>query len=167
MHTVDYKALADNSIDTIVQCSLDGIATYVSPSIERLIGIRPEDLIGKSHRDYIVPEDMLVIGKTIAAHRSGQSDGVATFRMTRTDGHIVWVEALGRQVMDPITGGAHLVIILRDITAHKALEERLALLALTNEQTMTDDRGAADEDEHAGQAKPKGGHRNRPGRLVN
>jgi diguanylate cyclase (GGDEF)-like protein/PAS domain S-box-containing protein len=142
---VDFRHLAESSNDVIINCEMDGKAKYASPSIMQLLGIAPEEIIGKSHLSFVLPEDIPAIEATVAQHATGQSDGTATFRMKRRDGTIVWVEGRGRKGVDPATGNAEFVIVMRDITERKALETKLAMLASTDGLTGLANRRAFDE----------------------
>ena len=51
-----YKYITDNSTDVIYIIGLDDVFHYVSPSAKSLFGYEPEDVIGKSVRDYLTPE---------------------------------------------------------------------------------------------------------------
>ncbi len=142
---IDFKFLADSSSDVIIRCSLDGTAQYASPSLFRLLGIEAAEIIGKSHMAFVLPEDLPVLHAVTARHAAGLDDGLATFRMIRRDGTIIWVEGSGRTVRDPATGTTNYVIILRDISDRKALETKLSELALTDGLTGLANRRAFDD----------------------
>ena len=47
--------------------------------------------------------------------------------MQRKDGSLVWVEGNAKPVRDPLSGAlTDIVLVMRDITARKRIEERLA-----------------------------------------
>jgi diguanylate cyclase (GGDEF)-like protein/PAS domain S-box-containing protein len=144
---IDFKVLVDNSVDVVCCSGLDRKARYISPSCIKLFGWTPEELIGKGPDVYILAEDLRVLddaGVRIAAAED-QID-VSTFRIQRKDGSIAWVEATVRLVHDSVTGDPkEHVIIMRDITERKGLEERLSALALTDSLTGLMNRRAFDE----------------------
>ncbi len=41
-----YRAFAEQASDVLVHIGSDGLATYVSPSVERILGYRPDQVIG-------------------------------------------------------------------------------------------------------------------------
>jgi diguanylate cyclase (GGDEF)-like protein/PAS domain S-box-containing protein len=141
----DFKLLADNSNDVIIRCDLNGMTQYASPSLFRLLGIEPGEIFGKTHLSYVLPEDLPVLDAVTARHAAGHDDGLATFRMVRKDGRVIWVEGSGRTVRDPATQNTNFVIILRDISDRKALEAKLSELALTDGLTGLANRRAFDE----------------------
>jgi len=53
-----YRYLVDNSPDIICTLDLDGNFTFVSDAAERLIGYKPEELIGKHYSTIIYEEDL-------------------------------------------------------------------------------------------------------------
>lgn len=142
---VDFRALAENSLDLIIRCDLDQIASYASPSVMRLLGIEPEELIGKSHMSFVLPEDRPLIEEVVAEHVDGKHEAFATFRMVKKDGSIIWVEGAGRMVEDAVSGAAEFIVTMRDITQRKTLEATLAMLALTDGLTGLANRRAFDD----------------------
>jgi diguanylate cyclase (GGDEF)-like protein/PAS domain S-box-containing protein len=142
---IDFKLLADNSSDVIIQCDADGVAQYASPSLFRLIGIEPSEIIGKTHLSYVLPQDLPELQALAARQATGFGDAVATFRMVRKDETVIWVEGSGRTVLNPASGQMNFVIVLRDISDRKALEEKLSKLALTDGLTGIANRRAFDE----------------------
>lgn len=55
-----YRTIAETTSDIIVLTNLRGFVEYVSPAV-RLVGWRPEDLIGKRFVDRLHPEDIPVV----------------------------------------------------------------------------------------------------------
>lgn len=53
-----FRALAENALDLVAILKADNTLSYVSPSIERLLGWRPEEAIGQLGADFIHPEDL-------------------------------------------------------------------------------------------------------------
>ncbi len=61
-----FRSLVQNSSDMITVLDTDGTIRYLSPSIERILGYKPEDLIGKNKFDYIYPEDVVAVRAAFA-----------------------------------------------------------------------------------------------------
>ncbi len=126
-----FRRLVQNSSDMIKVLDAQGYVLYESPSIERVLGYRPEQRIGRNiFREPLVhPDDM-------AAERSFLEDALrrpgvvvsAEFRLRHADGSYRDIEAIGQNRLDdPSVGG--IVANYRDITARKRAEaERRRLL---------------------------------------
>jgi PAS domain S-box-containing protein len=122
-----YRLLAENIADMIMTFSLDRVITYMSPSCERLLGYLPEEVEGKSHSEFIHPDDYpQVIEKTRQAVTAKEAFYTNQFRFRHKTGHYIWYEVRTRSVLDPNTGMVEQFIsILRDITERRRADESL------------------------------------------
>jgi diguanylate cyclase (GGDEF)-like protein/PAS domain S-box-containing protein len=121
-----FHFLAENSIDIICRAGLDMVLHYVSPSSFHVLGWKPEEMTGKRPNAFFLPED--------ASALAGNS--LAIVRMRMKDGMMAWVEIKHRMVCDSVTGiPRENIIVIRDITERKTLEERLSVLELTDAGT--------------------------------
>jgi len=98
---------------------------YVSPSFERIWGVRPDGMaaVSRQWKDSLHPNDrerMLVIG----SYQNG-ADGESIYRILRPDGSIRWVRDRAYSVKDPLGRVTHVVGVAEDITERRELEERL------------------------------------------
>jgi diguanylate cyclase (GGDEF)-like protein/PAS domain S-box-containing protein len=142
-----FMFMVENSADLICRFGLDRRATYVSPSCLGLLGWTTEEMMGFSPEDYVHPDDLKVLSATresdLKAVKRGTSPAI---RLRRKEGSWVWMEASATVVPDPNTGQPQeFVVVLRDITERKLLEEMLAELALTDGLTGLANRRAFDE----------------------
>lgn len=53
-----FRLLVKNSSDVIVIMNEKGVERYVSPSVERITGYSPEEMIGKEIKDVVHPDDI-------------------------------------------------------------------------------------------------------------
>ncbi|MGH7846723.1 MAG: HAMP domain-containing protein [Candidatus Binatia bacterium] len=53
-----YRSLLENSSDIITILTADASIRYESPSVERILGYRPDELVGKPTFDFLHPEDL-------------------------------------------------------------------------------------------------------------
>lgn len=119
-----HRLQADNVTDVIVRSESGAGITYVSPSVESVLGWRPEQLIGRSVRELIHPEDLpAVLRAQVEARESDGREGRAAFRVRTASGDWRWVSDHGR-VLPSADGTPHGGIdSLRDIQAeHEAAE---------------------------------------------
>jgi diguanylate cyclase (GGDEF)-like protein len=66
--------------------------------------------------------------------------------MRRRDNTLVWTEVNARVIRDDVTGEAlEFVLVMRDVTERKLLEEKLSMLAMTDGLTGVANRRAFDE----------------------
>ncbi|WP_404337182.1 ATP-binding protein [Sphingomonas sp. MMS12-HWE2-04] len=126
----ELSLLATNATDAVLRIDLKGGVTYASPSVEHLMGIPPEGVVGKpigiavdaQHREEMFEfHHLLAIGEI--------ERGVITYRTHRFDdrNHEMWVEAHAGLVRDAGTGAPREIIAsLRDVTDRKRLELELA-----------------------------------------
>jgi diguanylate cyclase (GGDEF)-like protein/PAS domain S-box-containing protein len=125
--------IVENSTDVIMLLGLDGIRRYVSPAVERLLGWRPDEMIGSAAllrstpEEFVHPEDQQILidaRKALLAGSIGEYS--VSFRHLRRDGSWLWVDGRARlraSAVDP--GPTGIVVSLRDATERKAAEIKL------------------------------------------
>lgn len=143
----DFRTIAENSSDIIVDVGPDRRATYVSPSCTRLLGWLPEELIGRGPEFFILPQYVAAIEENMVALANGKQDeGILVMQVRAKNGQLHWMEAKARIVRDTKTGQMNRVIVaMRDINDRKQFEEQMAALALTDGLTGVLNRRAFDE----------------------
>jgi diguanylate cyclase (GGDEF)-like protein/PAS domain S-box-containing protein len=120
-----FGSLVRNSSDLLLIVSPDHRIGYVSPSVERVLGFRQEQLHGRAVEDLIHPDDQLTAVALI--RRVPGSAGPSTrveWRIRHRDGS--WRDfelACTDLTGDPTVAGV--VLNGRDISERKALEEQL------------------------------------------
>lgn len=144
---VDFQFLAENSADII--CRVDpgtNKLTYVSPSSLRILGWAPEEMLGTGPEELVFPEDLPALFEAVArAHGSDQETDSVTVRVRRKDGSTVWMEMNARLVRDSAGVILEIVTAMRDVSERKALEDKLAAMAMTDGLTGIANRRAFDE----------------------
>jgi PAS domain S-box-containing protein len=123
-----YRMLADGATDIIIAYGVDGIVTYVSPSVEASSGKTPAEVIGRPVTDMILPEDVPGLTESFRALVKlpvGQSSRGVRYRGVHRDGSVRWFEARTTVIRDAegLAIGFHDVV--RDITETKRLEAEL------------------------------------------
>ncbi|HLL83723.1 MAG TPA: PAS domain S-box protein, partial [Longimicrobium sp.] len=120
-----FRRLIENAHD--ITCVLDpgGTMTYQSPSLERLLGWAPSEIIGESAWDFIHPDDVgeVVEAATALLWAPGTSRTVE-YRFRHKDGRWRLLEGTGR-TLDPDSPAGGLVANVRDVTERRAATEAL------------------------------------------
>ena len=122
-----FRLLADSASDMISRVNRAGERDYVSPAAERLLGVPPEYLLGRSIWDYIDPRDREVVTEARHSFDGAVTPLSACFRIIRADGEQRWIEALARPILNSITRLPDgYISSWRDITDRKLVELRLS-----------------------------------------
>jgi PAS domain S-box-containing protein len=119
----NFRALIDNSMDISVITNSDLTVRYVSPSVERTLGYKPEEIIGKNALDFLFPEDAQSITRDYASFTQNPGQPVALeVRFRHKDGSWRVIDSITNNLSnDPTVMG--FVINARDITERKQAEE--------------------------------------------
>jgi diguanylate cyclase (GGDEF)-like protein/PAS domain S-box-containing protein len=123
-----YRMLADHSTDLIFQYDRNMVRRYVSPACREIFGIEPEEMVNRpsfleTHDDEL--DDIKQAYKDVGSGKLERTSVV--YRVKHKAGHWVWVEAAIRGTRDPVTNEpSGLIGAIRDITAKKEIEEKLA-----------------------------------------
>lgn len=124
-----FRSLSENASDIVSVIADDGTVRYQSPSIKRLLGYKPEEIIDQNVYDYIHPVDAERVKETIRAVLEDTSLVHAVeFRFRHKDGSWRIFESIGKNLLhNPVING--LVVNSRDITRRRKVEdEKLRLL---------------------------------------
>jgi PAS domain S-box-containing protein len=142
-----FKFLAENSADMIFRCDFTPQFTYVSPSSVRLLGKAPEEFVGRHPAVAVFAEDLPVVAEHIRKLRAaGAETSSVEVRFFHRDGTLVWMEVNARMVENQETGQPEeMILVARDITQRKRLEEKLLAMAMTDGLTGLANRRAFDE----------------------
>lgn len=142
----NFRFLAENSLDILCRVDQARVMQYVSPASERVLGWRPEEMLGKTSDAFVLAEDLPVLEAATHYEMLPETENAATrLRMRRKDGSIAWVETNARPVGDSEGIPRGYVLVMRDVTLQQRREEELAALALTDQLTGLANRRAFDE----------------------
>jgi diguanylate cyclase (GGDEF)-like protein/PAS domain S-box-containing protein len=140
------RLIAEYSADVICRVSNDMRLLYVSPSCRRVLGWTPEEMLAMPPLALVLPEDIPALSAQAMQNQvPGTKPSLTAARLRRKDGTIIWLEVSPNLVLDPETGAPQeTILVMRDITERKRLEEELRELAFTDHLTGLANRHAFD-----------------------
>ncbi|MDB5256257.1 MAG: domain S-box, partial [Chitinophagaceae bacterium] len=88
-----YHKLVDDIPDIIYTSDVNGYFTYVNQNVERILGYKPDELIGRNFQELIQPEYKERINLFyFQQFRSKQTESTLEFPVIMRNGNIKWVE---------------------------------------------------------------------------
>jgi two-component system, cell cycle sensor histidine kinase and response regulator CckA len=120
-----FELISENAADMIAVVNADGTRAYNSPSYQRMMGYSPAELRGTVAFEQVHPDDRAkVIDAAEEAKRSGRGKRVE-YRMRHKDGRWISLESTASAIQDSKGQVQKLVIVNRDVSERKQLEEQL------------------------------------------
>jgi PAS domain S-box-containing protein len=129
-----YRSLIEQASDVVWRIDTQGRLTFVSPVAERLVGYKPEELLGKSFQITLDKESARE-SQAILRKRLAGEFGTHSMRLEvayrRKDGSVFPGEVVTSPIFDPAGNLIEVQGITRDITerkrAQEALQRRMAI----------------------------------------
>ena len=122
-----FRILIQNALDIIMVTDADGTIRYISPAVERVLGYRPEEMVGTNTAGYVHQDDLEgAFGELAAAlAKPGVHPVAVETRVRHKSGSWRWLEGIANNLLeDPAVEG--LVFNHRDVTERKWTERELA-----------------------------------------
>ena len=120
-----FRSLIENASDIVTIVGENGVFRYASPSVERVLGYKPGDLLERNAFDFVHPDDIPAVAEALsrAIHRPGTPQA-AQLRFRASDGAWRLLETVGQaRVTD--AGTAQLIVNARDVTERRRQERAL------------------------------------------
>lgn len=120
-----FKALVQNGSDVVLILDEEANVSYASPSLERVFGFSPDEVLGTPGMDFMHPDDLEIAVENMAGViATPEVPRTAESRLRHADGSWRWVEAhLLNLLEDPHVRG--IVATMRDITDRRRTEGAL------------------------------------------
>jgi PAS domain S-box-containing protein len=115
------RLIFETSQDLILIMDSKGHIAQISPSCERILGYRPEEMIGRSGVDFIHPDHLETSRAEMRAARRGEQPKVSDTRGIHKDGREVWLSWLGTW-SEPVK---RYFFVGRDMTDSRKAQETL------------------------------------------
>ena len=121
-----YRHLIETSSDWVWEVDANGVYVFSSPNIHRILGIEPEEVVGKTLCDFMPPEEAKRIAKIFNDNVSKQVPFHNLKNVNRhKDGHLVVFETRGVPYFDNSGGYRGYRGMSRDITERTNREQAL------------------------------------------
>jgi PAS domain S-box-containing protein len=118
-----YRLIFENTQDIIIIFDLDGRYRYISPSIERTLGYKPERLMGVDLASLVHPDDLPIAQEGFTKSLTGDPTGPVAYRARHSDGRWIYLEVGINAIIK--NGTPYLfVAIAHDITERRKIEQR-------------------------------------------
>ncbi len=137
-----FRTLIEKMSDVVTVIDADGVISYESPSVARVLGHQPSELVGRAAWDFVHPDDQPVLRQALAG--GAVSNNLAYhYRFRHADGSWRILESVGRLVHE--SGAAvTAVIVSRDVTERTRAERDARLLQeVARELTEANDADTA------------------------
>lgn len=116
-----FEALIEYSSDIITVIDEEGTIRYESPSIQKVLGYAPSELVGESAIDYVHRDDQAGVAETLAELLDSSKMVTETYRyrVQHKDGSWVWLESVAsNRKAGPVEG---YIVNSRDLTGRQEI----------------------------------------------
>jgi diguanylate cyclase (GGDEF)-like protein/PAS domain S-box-containing protein len=122
-----YRRITENVMCMVSDINAQGFFTYMSPSHQKILGYRPEDLLGKAAFDKLHPDDKDQVLSVYIEAVMTKTDREFEYRYQHADGHYVWLHSSGHLILDGAGEYVGSIINSSEITGRKQAEEALRI----------------------------------------
>ncbi len=119
-----FRLLIENASDIVTVINTEGIIRFQSPSVTRILGYQPEEMVNRSAFDFLHPDDLSRV--TSALKNAFANPGLPVsveYRKHHSDGTWRYLQSVGRSIAGESPEG-FLILNSRDISETRKLEEQ-------------------------------------------
>ncbi len=120
-----YKTVIENISEIIQIADSEGVISYVSPSVQRILGYKPEEVIGRPSVDFVHPDDLQKVSLGFEeAYKKHDKPTKVECRCKHKNGTWRVIQGISTNCLDkPSING--FLSVMQDITERKQDEEAL------------------------------------------
>jgi PAS domain S-box-containing protein len=121
-----YRQLVENVNDVLYSVDHTGVVTFVSPSVESVLGLEPSKIVGRNFQNLVHPDDLDRVRRAFGDILQGRLYE-SEYRLRAKSGEYRWVRTSSR----PVKNGDRVVGlhgVLSDVTDRKQAEAEKAIL---------------------------------------
>jgi diguanylate cyclase (GGDEF)-like protein/PAS domain S-box-containing protein len=154
-----FRSLVQNATDVFSISDKDGLVSYISPSVEHILGYEPERLLNTDLTFLVHPDDRDIVATSVVAIAATAGAAVTyEARLAHADGSWRWFEITsGNRFDEPSVAG--IVSNSRDITETRKIQDRLTYEATHDVLTGLANRALFHDNLRSSLAHPDTGHR--------
>jgi len=132
-----FQLISENSRDLVCTHTPNGEIVYVSPSCQNLLGVSPNELLGKKFDHLKIDNDATPLNMSaFSDEENGQLESISTWRTKHKDGQEVWLETYtqsGHDIDDKEV--KEIYSYSRDVTDRIREEQQIRILTILGEST--------------------------------
>lgn len=119
-----YRVLAENATDLVIEVEPSGRVRWLAPSVRRILGLAPEDVVGHGLERHVHPADRDVLTRGLAEAAGPVQSHRLRFRTH--DGEWRWMDCVARTLPYDVDPERHVIVTVRDVDAEVRMEADLA-----------------------------------------
>ncbi|MBX4204749.1 MAG: PAS domain S-box protein [Candidatus Doudnabacteria bacterium] len=120
-----YRAIIDNTSDGVALLDANGVLTFATMPVQRMLGYTSEEMHGVNIRNIVHPDDAPLVAELLATSlRKPDQTITAQYRCRHANGNYRWIEGVGTNLLHHPSIRA-MVVNFRDITERRLAEENL------------------------------------------
>ncbi|MER2191365.1 MAG: diguanylate cyclase [Solibacillus sp.] len=133
-----FRAITENTNDFIAVTDIDGMITYASPAFIRKLGYKEHELLDQPYASIIAPESQAVWEALLTQQ---ELEHKVELQLKKATGEIIWTEANYTVAPDfKENTVSEIIIVSREITERKELENELIFMAYHDSLTQLANR---------------------------
>ena len=117
------RAILENALDIVYAHDAQGTILFMSPSVERWLGVPPQELVGRQVEEIVHPDDRSRIPKWRDPAEGGAAVHMQTLRWRAADGSWHTMETASRNALD-LPALAAVIVSARDVTEREQAAEQ-------------------------------------------